>query len=141
VINGIKTRVVDAPEDTPQHPASASGSQPLSRQQLQQLQYDALATPNTTRPPNLSSSSLEDNLDNLQLDSDEAAASDPAPARATPNVTTRSMARSAASSNQLNSIETAELNATHQSRPPLNSRGRSEDKQRPQNQGRQQKVP
>jgi hypothetical protein len=67
VINGIKTRVVDAPEDiaTPQHPASTPGSQPLSRQQLQQLQYAALATPNTTRPTDWSSSSLEDNLDNL----------------------------------------------------------------------------
>jgi hypothetical protein len=66
VINGIKTRVVDAPEDIarPHHPASTPGSQPLSSQQLQQLQYDALATPNTTRPQNWSSSSLEDNLDN-----------------------------------------------------------------------------
>jgi hypothetical protein len=61
VINGIKTRVVDAPEDiaTPQHPASTPGSQPLSRQQLQQLQYDALATPNMTRPQDWSRSSLK----------------------------------------------------------------------------------
>jgi hypothetical protein len=134
VINGIKTRVIDAPEDiaSPQHPASTPGSQPLSRQQLQQLQYETVATPNVTRPQNWSSSSLEDNLDNLQLDSDEATASIPAPARVTPNVTTRSMARSAASNSQLNSIETAEVNATHQSRPPQNSRGRSEDRPRPQ---------
>jgi hypothetical protein len=34
------------------------------------------------------------------------------------------MARSAASNSQLNSIETAEVNATLQSRPPQNSRGR-----------------
>jgi hypothetical protein len=95
VINGIKTRVIDAPEDiaTPQHSASEPGLQPLSRQQIQQLQYDALATPNTTRPQDWSSSSLEDNLNNLQLDSAEATASVPAPARVTPNVTTRSMAR------------------------------------------------
>jgi hypothetical protein len=143
VINGIKTRVVDAPEDiaTPQHPASAPGSQPLSRQQLQQLQYEALATPNTTRPTDWSSSSLEDNLDNLQLDSDDATASVPAPARVTPNVTTRSMARSAASSSQLNSIEAAEVNATHQSRPPLNSRGRKEAKPRPQSNDASRRYP
>jgi hypothetical protein len=67
VINGIKTRVIDAAEDiaTPPHSASTPGSQPLSRQQLQQLQFEALATPNTTRPQEWSSSSLEDSLDNL----------------------------------------------------------------------------
>jgi hypothetical protein len=141
--NGIKTRVVDASEDiaTPQHPASTPGSQPLSRQQLQQLQYDALATSNTTRPQNWSGSSLEDNLDNLQLDNDEATASVPAPARVTPNVTTRSMARSAASNSQLNSIEAAEVNATHQSRPPLNSRGRQEAKPRSQSNAVSRRYP
>jgi hypothetical protein len=137
VINGIKTRVIDAPEDiaTPQNTASTPGSQPLSRQQLQQLQYDALATPTTTRPQEWSCSSLEDNRDNLQLDSDEAAASIPAPARTTPNVTTRSMARNAASNSQLNSIETAEINTTYPQRdnhPPQNGRGRQEAKPRSQ---------
>jgi hypothetical protein len=134
VINGIKTCIVDAPEDIakPKHPASTPGLQHLSRQQLQQLQYEALATPNPTRPPNWSSSSLKDDLDNLQLDSDEATASVPAPARVTPNVTTRSMAKSAASNSQLNSMEAAEINATHLSHPPLNSQGHQEARPRPQ---------
>jgi hypothetical protein len=143
IINGIKTRVLDAPEDiaTPQHSASTPGSQPLSRQQIQQLQYDALATPNTTRPQDWSSSSVKDNLDNLQLDSNEATASVPAPARVTPNVTTRSMARNAVSSSQLSSIETAEVNATYPNRPPLNSRGCQEAKPRPQSNDASRRYP
>jgi hypothetical protein len=59
----------------------------------------------------------------------------------TPNVTTRSITRSAANSNQLNSVETAEVNITHPSRPPQNSRGRQEAKSRPQSNDASRRYP
>jgi hypothetical protein len=78
----------------------------------------------TTRPQEWSSSSLENDLKNLQLDNEEATASIPAPTRTTSGVITHNMARNIASSSQLNSILIAKVNATYpqrEYRPPPNS--------------------
>jgi hypothetical protein len=117
MINSIKTRVVNVPVYvvTPPHQTSAARSQPLNRQQVMQLQYDATATPTSSRPQEWShrNMSLQNELEDLQLDQAEAAASIPAPTRTRSGVVTRHMARSTASSSQLNSTVTAEDNATY----------------------------
>jgi hypothetical protein len=103
MINRIKACVVNMPEDvvTPQFQSSTRRGQPLNRQLLRQLQYDPTATPTSTRPQEWVQRdvSLEQELEELQQEQAEAAASNPASARTTPGIVARNMARGSANAN------------------------------------------